>query len=226
MYSTNHFKTGSENLATVKPWLAKAGRMDEEITRLFSSFPKRNSCPTLFAWLFFVCFENCGDILAPIFVKFPYRNNELAFRDIWIAGSYCFFVAHGSANLKSIRQLGLGSQAPRSVPSLDGRKMSDRAIRSEIVDNSAPSRNKIVWAAPDRATLAPEEIHRDQSSPIPESIFWRQEPRYAATSPVNNKSRCISEYSNVKNFLEALSVADVEHEDDPDAPRKYAFAIV
>jgi hypothetical protein len=27
-------------------------------------------------------FENCGDILAPIFVKFPYRNNELALRDI------------------------------------------------------------------------------------------------------------------------------------------------
>jgi hypothetical protein len=38
----------------------------------------------LFAWLFFVCFENCGDFIAPIFAKFPYHNNELAFRDIYV----------------------------------------------------------------------------------------------------------------------------------------------
>jgi hypothetical protein len=31
----------------------------------------------------FCCFENCGDILAPIFVKFPDCNNELALRDIY-----------------------------------------------------------------------------------------------------------------------------------------------
>jgi hypothetical protein len=52
IYSTNHFKTDSEKLVTVPLWSTKAGPMDKEVTRLFSSFAIRNSCPILYAWLF------------------------------------------------------------------------------------------------------------------------------------------------------------------------------
>jgi hypothetical protein len=40
IYYTNHLKTDSETLATMPAWSTKAGPMDKEITRLFSSFAK------------------------------------------------------------------------------------------------------------------------------------------------------------------------------------------